>query len=217
LAHDVGTGPGQVAAELSSHFDKVVASDYNSTHLIIAKHYYPSLVSSKKIELVECSGEDILKINAPESLDLITAAECIPLMDTEKALESFSRALKNGTLAIWFYGRPIFAEPVYREACAPLYLSIVDHFYSKIISRSGPQGKIGWKRAIDNISSCLDDIEFKSDEWYGVERIKWNMEHSMYFHSEAACDFDFEVSSKVGPGEKIVEKKDLTFWERQWD
>ncbi|KAI4251198.1 MAG: hypothetical protein LQ352_005001 [Teloschistes flavicans] len=50
-AHDIATGPGQVAAELSDHFDHVIASDLNPTHLEVAAHRLSSLTSSGKISL----------------------------------------------------------------------------------------------------------------------------------------------------------------------
>ena len=79
MAHDVATGPGQVAAELSNHFSRVIASDINSTHLAVADAHPPC------------------------SVDLIAAAECLPLIDATRATQSFSTVLRpNGTLAIWF-------------------------------------------------------------------------------------------------------------------
>jgi len=42
---------------------------------------------------------------------LITAAEVKGLLDVLKAMAGFVKLLRKcGTLAIWLYGRPIFAE-----------------------------------------------------------------------------------------------------------
>lgn len=150
MAHDVGTGPGQVATELASHFSRVVASDVNTTHLAVAGHRLGSLISSHKVNLVQCSAEEIASSHPACSTDLIVAAECLPLIDASRAIHAFSTILKpNGTLAIWFYGRPIFAEPEFVSECQPLLESILDLTFSKVIKGGGPQEKAAWKRATD--------------------------------------------------------------------
>ena len=217
-AHDVATGPGQVAAELSSHFNHVIASDINPTHLAIAEQRLGLLVSSQKVSLVHCSAEEIADAHPPSSVDLIAAPECFPLIDAARAMQAFSTLLKpSGTLAIWFYGRPIFAEPEYAIQCQPLLESILDLSFSKAIKGGGPQRKAGWKRATDRMASFLDDIELKSDVWRDVERRKWNAQHAMPFWGPEACDFEITPMSAVQAGEKVVEKQDASFWERRWD
>ncbi|KAL8786458.1 MAG: hypothetical protein Q9213_002774 [Squamulea squamosa] len=157
-AHDIATGPGQVAAELSTRFNHVVASDVNPTHLD-----------------------------------------------------------PNGTLAIWFYGRPIFAEPEYFDRCQPLFGSILDLSFAPILKAAGPMAKAGCKRATDRMVSFFDDIELPSDVWRDIKRQKWNSKHPMPFNGPAACDFDIETSSAVKEGEEVVETEVADFWERQWD
>ncbi|KAL8803234.1 MAG: hypothetical protein Q9200_006300, partial [Gallowayella weberi] len=174
-AHDIATGPGQVAYELSTHFDHVTASDVNTTHLAIAAHRLTPLLSSQKLKLLHSSAEDIASHHPASSLDMITAAECLPLIDAPKALSEFSTALKpNGTLAIWFYGRPIFAESEYQATCQPLLNSILDRSFAPLIKNNGPQAQKGWKRGMDRMASFLDDIDLSPTEWKCVERWKWN-------------------------------------------
>ena len=217
-AHDVGTGPGQVAAELSSHFSRVIASDINTTHLAVAAHRLGSLVSAQKVSLVRCSAEELADAHPPCSTDLIAAAECLPLIDASRAIQAFSTVLKpNGTLAIWFYGRPIFTEPEYASECQPLLDFILDLSFSKIIKGGGPQHKAGWKRATDRMTSFLDDVELKSDVWRDVERRKWNAKHAMPFYGPEACDFEITPSSAIVAEEKVVEKEEAGIWERRWD
>jgi trans-aconitate 3-methyltransferase len=217
-AHDVGTGPGQVAAELCSHFNRVVASDNNTAHLAVAQHRLSSLVSSQKVDLVQCSAEGLADAHPPCALDLITAAECLPLIDADRAIRAFATVLKpHGTLAIWFYGRPVFAEPEYAKTCQPLLESILDLSFAKTIKGGGPRHRAGWKRATDRMASFLDDVELTSDVWQSVERRKWNAEFAMPFYSPEACDFEITPSSKIGSEEKVVETQDRGFWERQWD
>ncbi len=220
-AHDVATGPGQVAAELSRHFDHVVASDTNATHLAVAGHRLGPLVSSDQVTLVQCPAEEVATAHPPGTVDLITAAECLPLIDAERALEAFATVLRpRGTLAIWFYGRPVFAEPEYATACQPLLASILDRSFGPLIRGGGLQHRAGWKRATDRMTSFLDDVELPADVWGAVERRKWNAEFPMPFYGPEACDFDIapaSSSSRVGAAEKVVHVRDRGFWERQWD
>lgn len=139
-------------------------------------------------------------------------------MDATSAIDAFARLLKpNGTLAVWFYGRPFFAEPEYAGKCQPLLASILDLSFSKIIKKTGPQAKAGWKRGTDRMASFLDDIELKSDVWQDVQRRKWNANHPMPFYGPEACDFAVEPSSAVAVGDTVVEKQDAGFWEKRWD
>ena len=217
-AHDVATGPGQVAAELSRHFSRVVASDINPSHLTIAEHRLGSLVSSQKVSLVRCTAEELADTYPPCSTDLIVAAECFALLDASRAIKAFSTVLRpNGTLAIWFYGRPIFAEPEYATKCQPLLESILDLSFSKVVKGGGPQHRAAMKRATNRMASFLDDIELNGDVWRDVERRKWNSNRAMPFYGPEACDLEIELSSAIGPEEKVVETEDASFWERRWD
>ena len=217
-AHDIATGPGQVAAELSSHFDHIIASDINATHLDVAAHRLSPLISSHKVTILHSSAEEIAGAHPPSSADLITAAECIPLMDASSAVDAFAKLLKpNGTLAIWFYGRPFFTELEYEGTCQPLLGSILDLSFSKNIKKSGLQAKAGWKRATNRMASFLDDVELKSEVWRDVQRRKWNADHPLPFNGPDSCDFNLEPSSAITIGETVVQKHDTGFWERSWD
>lgn len=122
---------------------------------------------------MQCSAEKLADAQPPCSTDLIVVPECIGLFDASTATEAFSKVLKpKGTLAIWFYGRPIFAEPEYAIKCQPLLESILDTLYSELFKGAGPQQKAGWKRATDGMTSFLDDVELKSDVWRDVKRHK---------------------------------------------
>lgn len=218
MAHDVGTGPGQVATELASHFSRDFASDINTTHLAVAEHRLGSLISSHQVNLVQCSAEEIASSHPACSTDLIVAAECLPLIDASRAIHAFSTILKpNGTLAIWFYGRPIFAEAEFASECQPLLESILDLTFSKVIKGGGSQEKAAWKRATDRMTSFLDDVELTSDVWRDVERRTWNAKHAMPFYGPEVCDFEITRSSAIKEAEKVVEKQEAGFWERRWN
>ncbi|MCJ1473400.1 hypothetical protein MMC13_002051 [Lambiella insularis] len=189
-AHDVGTGPGQVAAELSTHFGNVLGNDSNAIHLAVARQRLGSLVSSQQVHLVQCSAEGLADEHPPSSVDLISAAD---------------------------HGRPVFAEPEYASKCQPILESILDRSFAKFIKAGRPQHVFGWKRATDRMKSFLDDVELWSGMWQDVQRIKWISEHAMPFCGPDACDFEITRSSKIGPEEKVTEIKEPGFWERQWD
>ena len=218
LAHDVGTGPGQVAAELASHFSQVIASDSNSTHLAVAAHRLTDLHKAGKVIFAESSAETLVTSYPHGSADLITAAECLPLLDPPAAIDSFARLLASGgTLAIWFYGRPAFAEPEFAPRCQPLLAEILDRSFARIIKGGGPAHKAGWKRATDCMASWLDDVALPEGEWRDVERSKWNPELQMSFYGPEACDFEVERTSAVGEEEKVHEEQDPSFWAERWD
>ena len=110
FAHDVGCGPGNVAGDLSQHFAHIQASDPSIAHLDEVK----SRLGEKNVSIVESKGEALLEKTDPSlhaKADLIATAEAFPLMEPVQALETFAGLLKpHGTLAIWFYGRPIFGD-----------------------------------------------------------------------------------------------------------
>lgn len=225
LAHDVATGPGNVAAELIAQlgFERVVASDANETHLTVASHRLAQLVSEEKVEIRHCAAEALASVHKKEDVDLVTAAECMPLLDAETSLKAFAEVLKpGGTLAMWFYGRPIFAEPEFAAKCTPIFTRILNALFSKIIRGGGEQHKAGFKRATERLVSFLDDVELPAGTWKDVKRIKWNSKYTMMFYDIEACDFEVQVMEKWKGGkdgeEEVVEEiEDLGFWERKWD
>ena len=218
LAHDIGTGPGQVAAALASHFIHIIASDNNSTHLAVAAHRLATLHDVGKVVFAKSSAEALATSYPPGSADLIAAAECLPLFDPPAAIASFAHLLAaGGTLAIWFYGRPAFAEPGTAAKCQPLLDEILDRSFARIIKGGGPAHKAGWKRATDCMASWLDNVALPEGEWRDVERWKWNPALQMSFYGPEACDFEIERTSAVEKGEKVHEEEDPGFWAERWD
>ena len=145
VAHDIGTGPGQVAAVLSDRFEHVVASDLNQTHLDVCQHRNSS--NRNKISCVLCSGEQISSHISSRSVDTVFCAEALALMNTEQALDAFAKILKpDGTLAVWYYGRPIFSD---RE-CQRIYDEMVNILFGHIIKGGeSPIKSEQWKRTSD--------------------------------------------------------------------
>ena len=82
LAHDVGTGPGNVAEVLAKRFERVVASDPSQLHINTAKRR----INQPSVIYKQCRAEDLVNVIDPNDLgqaDLVTVAECIPLMQAE--------------------------------------------------------------------------------------------------------------------------------------
>lgn len=212
VAHDVGTGPGQVAAVLSDRFEKVIASDVNQTHLDVCKRR--NATGKGNISSILCAGEEISSHVPAKSADAVFSGEALALMDTERALSAFAKILKpNGTLAVWYYGRPIFRN----TNCQAIYDKIVNTLFGAIIKGGGPDKTEQWKRTTDIMASWFDNIRFEEWEWKDVERYKWNTDGKMTFYDEEACDFAFDVSSAIGEKERVIEAADRALWAESWN
>lgn len=70
--------------------------------------------------------------------DFVAVAECIPSMDAEQAMTGFAKLLRpGGTVAIRFYGRPIFADEKSQD--------LSDKITSKAFERTFPSRSRRWK------------------------------------------------------------------------
>lgn len=219
VAHDVGCGSGVVAAELARRFTHVVASDNNASSLDAARRLLTKSNPDVGISFTQCEGEAIAQHYPPQSADLICAAECLPLMDDKVALEAFASILKpGGTLAIWFYGRPHFSEPEFASTCQPVFDSIMDRTFSKVINGFGPKRTESWRKTASGMASELDYLDFSTGQWENVERRKWNSKNAeMSFFTPKACDFELEIVSNVSESEKVIEVEDPDMWGSSWD
>lgn len=67
----------------------------------------------ENIRVQRCAAEVLSNLDAiaARSVDLITAAEVVGILDAPRSVTKFAKLLRTrGTLAIWLYGRPIVAE-----------------------------------------------------------------------------------------------------------
>ena len=216
--HDVGCGAGQVAAEFAQHFSCVVASDNDADHLEVAKRRLGPAFDSTRVTYTHSKGEDLASQHPPSSADMIAVAEAVVLMDVDAGLSSFARVLKpGGTLAIWFYGRPTFSDPVYFANGQAIIDKIMAFNWTKVIRGSGPKRQWGFKRCADGMESWLDFVRFSKDDWMDVKRIKWNTHGTLPFFGREACGWDIEPVSNVRQGEKVIVKEDPDFWRNHWD
>ncbi|KAG9959723.1 hypothetical protein KCU61_g7180, partial [Aureobasidium melanogenum] len=214
LAHDIATGPGNVAAELAKHFKQVVASDANAEHVEVARN---RLRNFANVSTVTAPAEGIGQHELPASVDMVVVAEAIALMDQPRALAAFHTILKSdGTLAVWFYGRPhIMSTDGFSvdQACSNAYLALAAYMFRPIIS---PQPE-RWSRPASHIHNWFDDLVFPATSWNNVQRHKWNPDLEMFY-----CGLDvggLEVTradSVVGPHEEVTSEIDRSLWSEAW-
>ena len=210
LAHDVGTGPGNVAEVLGARFDKVMASDPSGFHTAVARRR----LAASNVTVEQCRAEDLVTLVGPDGhgkADLVTLAECIPLMDAERAFSGFAELLgPGGTLAVWFYGKPIFVGEG-QERSQQIY----DRIAGKAFSRIFPIKGTIWQQAFTVMASWLDNIGFPSEDWTDVERTKWNHDKPLCFLPEEYFDFEVKHENSVTADEKVEERVDRDFWAKE--
>ncbi|KAG8526326.1 uncharacterized protein KY384_000319 [Bacidia gigantensis] len=226
LAHDVGCGAGQVAAELSTKFSHVVASDNAAAHLDVAKSRLTSQgLNEPQVSYLHSKGEDLALHHPGRRADLIAAAEAIVLMDMHAGLDSFARVLKpGGTLACWFYGGPTFTSSS-PSSHGDANIKPLDRakYYGHLLAQSHPQftpkRMAGFKRCADQMASWLDYLDFDPGVWVKVERYKWNTRNgTLAFFGEEACGFPVRPERRVREGEQVTEKEvDEDWWRNEWD
>ena len=224
IAHDVGTGPGNIAERLLRYYDHVVGSDLNQQALAAAPELVaPDLI--KRLTLVHSPAEGLAddgvvneSVGGGGKTDLLTVSECIPLLDAPRALAAFRSLLRpGGTLAIYFYGRPIFTggpDPARLDA---LYDRLATRICSFLLPFKGTPGFPVHKRAAEALVSQLDSIALSSGEWTHVVRYKWNSDVPLLFNSKAGYDFDFEPVDRREEGETTKDIRDRTWWQDEWD
>ena len=209
LAHDVGTGPGMVAQALSQYFDRVIASDINANQIETAQRSLRD--SHPNIHFEHCRGEDIHRLRSYGKADMVAVAESIALMNTEEAIGGFATLLKSrGTLAIWYYGLPIFANEG-MEDCQEIHDKIVAKACQKMGSLKGTL----MERAVNVFTAWLDNVGFPKDDWCDVQRFKWNHGRPLAFRGDEDLGFKREWVNRVSEDEVVEEKIDRGFWAKE--
>ncbi len=120
LALDCGTGNGQAAHALTSHFNRVIATDPSSTQIANA---VPHPQIDYRVHAAEDSG---LPDN---SIDLLTVAQAFHWFDFPRFHLEAKRILKpGGIIAIWTYTLAK-TEPAIEEIVAHYYRHIIRPFW----------------------------------------------------------------------------------------
>lgn len=107
LAVDIGCGSGQASYPLTKYFEKVIGTDLSQTMVDSANGRIDAEYQGK-IEFKQSPAES-LPFLEDNSVDLVTAAQCIHWFDHDKFFKEIDRILKpGGTIAFWGYADPVF-------------------------------------------------------------------------------------------------------------
>jgi SAM-dependent methyltransferase len=221
IVHDVGTGPGNIAARLSPYYRNIVGSDLNEDVLSVA----PSLISKEllgRMTFVKSRAEDLVKNTPPQNggqgtTDTVIVSECMPLLDAPVALKAFHNLLRpGGTLGIHFYGPAVFTDGDV-DKCNAAYDRVATRICSFNQPMKGTEGFQFHLRGAEALASYLDNIAFPSEDWEDVERCKWNCDYPLLFNSKEGFDFDFAAVDRRAEGEITKDVIDRDFWATEWD
>jgi len=118
LAWDCGTGNGQAAVALASHFERVVATDASAGQLEAADR-------ADRVLYVRATAE--VSPLATGSVDVVTVAQALHWFDTAVFFDEVRRVLAtDGLVAVWCYELPSIG-PGIDEA--------LRHFHSQVVRR----------------------------------------------------------------------------------
>lgn len=222
IAHDVGTGPGNIAARLAAYFEHVVGSDLNGQALAVAPALLPQQLSnSGRVTFVHSPAEDLVEKTPATSggdgtTDLITVSECMPLLNAPKALKAFHHLLRpGGTLGIYFYGPCVFADGDV-DGCNAAYDKVATRICTFNQPMKGTPGFPFHLNAAETLESYMDNIAIPAEDWESVVRHKWNCDMPLLFNSKAGFDFDFGVVDRRAEGEVTQEIINRDFWGAEW-
>ena len=208
LAHDVGTGPGNVAKVLANSFTNVVATDPSEYHVAVARRF----CDEENVTVEQSRAEGLASSvgrNSQGKVDLITIAQTLPLLDSKQSFSQCAKLLATGgTLAVWFHGGPIFVEEGQQKS---------QEIYDRLTGKTYVERTLPWKgtpmqRACNLLASWADNVALPSDDWKDVRRIKWNSDRPLSFFDYEYLDFQPEYQSALGPEEKVEEQFDRTLW-----
>lgn len=216
----MGTGPGNIAARLATHFNHVVGSDINESVLDAA----PSLVPGDVLPRMTFvhSPAELLAQKVPAQVggqgttDLITVSECMPLLDETTSLKAFHKLLRpGGTLGIYFYGPAVFVDGD-ADRCNAIYDKIATRICTFNQPMKGTPGFPFHLRAAEALVSEMDSIPIPAEDWESVERYKWNCDYPLLFNSKAGFDFDFSPVDRRTKEEVTKEIINRNFWGVEW-
>lgn len=171
IAWDCGTGSGQVAGQLSHHFEQVYASDISEQQMQFAP-------KKSNISYVMAPAENVPF--AENMFDLITVAQAIHWFNIEQFYSEVSRtAQKDALLAVIGYGMvqvnemldPIISQ-FYEDAFANYFTenrAYLDHHYRTI---PFPFDEIEAPEFSINYDWSLGDLEGYFNSWSAVQKIK---------------------------------------------
>jgi SAM-dependent methyltransferase len=217
LAHDIGSGSGIFAAELSRYFNHVHVSDPSASSVEQARqnlsalyHKSASTAGAERDQKCAtftfscCKGEDAQLATASSSVDMVTVATAAHFMDVDLLMSAVADSLKpGGTLAIVFYGRSRIANSARAEEVYTRVYSNIGERLAKQVQLSDEALKAQWERGMANASMGLEFVPLDARVWdmSRSKRVKINSLHGERsfagFHESW-----LDTKSRAGPGEE---------------
>lgn len=122
LAWDAGTGNGQVALELTNHFQQVIATDASADQI---ENAFPHNQIEYRTEPAEKTS-----IN-PKSVDLVTVGTAVHWFELDGFYQEVKRVCKpNAVVAVWVYNLP---------SIEPQVDNVLDMFTNKLLKPYWPE------------------------------------------------------------------------------
>ncbi|KAL7620202.1 hypothetical protein AAE478_009195 [Parahypoxylon ruwenzoriense] len=199
VAHDIGAGCGIVSSTLATRFDTVIVSDPNDGYAALARNLLveqASLSESKFRFLQEPAEKSSVE---SETVDMITACECIHWTNSNAAIRELGRELKpGGTLAITYYTRPLIeASERAKKAWKALWDAFMERTQGELFDNAFPMSNTGFEH-----------LEFPEKEWESVKRV--------YINAEGSVDA-FTMDDRIGESKvKEVEERVWVEDDKDW-
>lgn len=203
-AYDMGTGVGVVAAQLSSRFEHITASDPSSHHISVAPSFVLPRIKQQNVEFLQCKAEDFSKMTT-NSVDLITIAEAVMYTEYPQLIASASYLLRSGgTFAAWVYDivpRLVDHASSEQDEVQTKIYQVFDTMVSFVVSKLGtaiPPLKL-W--------SEMTDLKFDRNEWTIVRRLYWKR-HRKFGEWISTLIDENSVTNQVKPWEGVEEHEE---------
>lgn len=182
---DCGTGNGQVASELSKHFQIVYATDISQRQLDHAKPAPNIIYQNQRAETTDFQDNQF---------DLITVGQAVHWFD----FENFNREVKRvgkagGHICIWGYGL---------LKINPQIDPLIQHFYEAIIGPFWNQERRHVDQAYQTVTFDFKELETPKDIAIQVE---WTIDElSGYFNSWSGVQNYLEKHPGSNPVEEVI-------------
>lgn len=187
LAWDCGTGNGQVAAQLASSFQHVVATDASQAQIAQAD---PVKNVEYRVATAENSG-------LPDhSVNLMTVAQAIHWFNFDGFYQEVKRvAAENAILAIWGYGL---------LRITPQLDAIIDRFYTDIVGQYWDQERRHLDNAYQTIPFPFEQLDIPDFNMM----LTWNLSELIGYLNTWSSVQKYIVQNENNPVTQII--PDLT-------
>jgi SAM-dependent methyltransferase len=183
LVWDCGTGNGQAAVKLATHFHAVTATDPSEKQLLSAEKN--SRVTYKQASAEEAPFQD-------KTVDLITAAQAFHWFKHEQFFREVKRVLKpQGVLAIWSY-----------NLCeiTPTVDEIVRKFYGETL---GPYWEKERRLVEEGYRNCIFPMTELTAPRFEM-KAEWSFEHFIGYLSTWSSVQTYIKKNGENPVEKVA-------------